>query len=79
MAESVEYNVEGNDLDAEVLITLVEERPVLWNKALESFKSKMETSSAWRDVCRIMNPNDQLPEVERNKYGKLILYSFTIK
>lgn len=37
--------------DCELLITLVEERPVLWDKSSEKYKDRRLTLQAWTDVC----------------------------
>ena len=43
--------MEGYETDVDQLISLVEEKPVLWDKSLNDYKSRNLTASAWRDVC----------------------------
>jgi hypothetical protein len=38
----------------ELLITLVEERPAIWDKTLDCYKDKKLKESAWRGTCVIL-------------------------
>ncbi|GBO98988.1 hypothetical protein EVAR_70677_1 [Eumeta japonica] len=58
------------DIQAETLITLVQERPVLWDKTEEVYKDKNLKLAAWREVCLILKPNfDELEVKERKQYA----------
>jgi hypothetical protein len=35
----------------ELLISVVEVRPVLWDKADDIYKDRIETKNTWREVC----------------------------
>ena len=39
------------EFDTDLLISLVEARPVLWDKADDIYKDRNETKKAWREVC----------------------------
>jgi hypothetical protein len=42
------------EFDKELLISLVEARPELWDKTdsyTDTYKDKYETKKAWREVC----------------------------
>jgi len=39
------------DFDIELSISLVEARPVLWDKTDDMYKEKNETKKAWTEVC----------------------------
>ena len=39
------------EFDTDLLISLVEARPVLWNKTDDIYKDRNETKKAWREVC----------------------------
>jgi len=39
------------EFDIELLISLVETRPVLWNKMDDTYKDRIEKKKAWRRVC----------------------------
>ncbi|XP_047537874.1 uncharacterized protein LOC125071597 [Vanessa atalanta] len=62
-----------DSFDYETFISLVEDREVLWDKTLEIYKDKRKSLKAWFEICHIMNENfADLPDTEKNKYGKLI-------
>lgn len=62
-----------DNFDKETFISLVEERDVLWDKTLESYKDKRKTLQAWREICIIINDDfESLSDVEKNKYGKYV-------
>lgn len=82
MSESVIFDDEFSDIDSEVLITLVKDRRVLWDKELEEYKSKTATTSAWRETCIMLNPNfDQLPDSKKNvfRHGTAPLHQIIIR
>ena len=62
---SAEFNI-----DCELLITLVEERPVLWDKSSEEYKDRRLTLQAWKDVCSQLKEDfETLGDKERNDIG----------
>ena len=61
-----------SELDVDLLISLVEMKPVLWDKTLEDYKSRNLTTNAWRDVCCGLNKEfENLSDQEKNEFGKL--------
>jgi hypothetical protein len=38
-------------IDIELLISLIEARPVLWDKASDIYKDRDGTRKAWKEVC----------------------------
>lgn len=54
------------DIEVDLLITLVQERPVIWDKSLEEYKYKNLTLKAWEEICGILN-NDFENLDETNK------------
>jgi len=67
------------EFDIEFLITLVQERPVLWDKGLELYKDRNATKNAWREVLIELNPEfDVLDDKEKNLFGKYIFTNITI-
>ncbi|XP_045478973.1 uncharacterized protein LOC123683977 [Harmonia axyridis] len=61
------------DVDACALISLVENKPVLWDKTLDDYKLTNRRLEAWREICLILNPEfEKLDEKERKKYGKSV-------
>ena len=44
--------VKMDDFEFDIdLISLVEARPVLWDKTDDIYKDRIETKKAWREVC----------------------------
>ena len=39
------------EFDTDLLISLVEARPVLWNKTDDIYKDRNERKKEWREVC----------------------------
>ena len=69
--------MEDVDVDVELLISLVEERPVLWDKSLEAYKSKTETTAAWREVCNHLNPGfESMSDDAKNKICEYMYFSY---
>ncbi|XP_047497808.1 uncharacterized protein LOC125044891 [Penaeus chinensis] len=57
------------NIDTEQLISLVQERPALWDKSREEYKSRTRTTECWREVCVKLNPAfESLSEADKNKY-----------
>lgn len=58
-------------VDNELLISLVEARPVLWDKTLDNYKDRVATRNAWREVCNELNSKfEELEDKEKNHFGK---------
>lgn len=59
------------DIDAELLITLVHARPVLWDKYLDTYKDRNATKNSWREVCMELLPGyDGLEAKDQDAFGK---------
>ena len=50
-------------VDSEILITLVQERPILWDKTLESYKDGNLTQSMWREVNFSSNSSKEADDI----------------
>ncbi|XP_039745385.1 uncharacterized protein LOC120635631 [Pararge aegeria] len=57
------------EYDVDFLISLIEERPVLWDTSNEDYKNKFIKQDAWKDVCKSLFPNFE--EKENNEKTKL--------
>lgn len=58
------------DIDLEVLIFLVEARPVLWDKTTDIYKDRNATKKACREVCIGLKEDfEELIDVEKNAFG----------
>ena len=61
----------AENIDADVLISLIEARPVLWDKTLDVFKDRIATRNAWREVCLELKPDfEELEDRAKNAFGK---------
>nr|CAI5861147.1 unnamed protein product [Callosobruchus analis] len=41
-------------MDVDLLLTLVGERPVIWDKTHEFYKHKKTTADAWQEICAVI-------------------------
>jgi len=58
-------------IDTEFLISLTEERPVIWDKTLDLYKDKNLKESAWEEICVILNTDfEELEQKQRQNFGK---------
>lgn len=63
------------NIDIDNLISLVRERPVLWDKSLEEFKYKNISNAAWKDICIILYSEfDALSDKDKDMFGKIYLF-----
>nr|CAI5869491.1 unnamed protein product [Callosobruchus analis] len=63
----------SQEIDIEVLITLVEAQPVLWAKTTEKYKNTLLTNNEWKDVCCALNPTfNHMNDGEKQKFGKYL-------
>ncbi|GBP66362.1 hypothetical protein EVAR_88472_1 [Eumeta japonica] len=62
------------NIDPELLITLIESRPVIWDKRLENYKDTNLRNAAWREVCIVLREDFQeIEEKERQSYAKIVV------
>ena len=58
------------EFDTDLLISLVEARPVLWNKTDDIYKDRNETKRAWREVCICLQEDfEALGDVQKTAFG----------
>lgn len=63
-------------IDTEILISLVEERPTIWDKTLECYKNKNLKNAAWREICSsLRNDFQELDQKQRQDFG-MYKYNF---
>jgi hypothetical protein len=59
------------EVDVERLISLVEERPVLWDETLDTYKDRNLTKPGWKEVClELKNDFEDLSKKDKNEIGK---------
>lgn len=62
---------DSGNIDMDVLISMVENRPALWDKTLESYKNKQTTFAAWKEICMALKDDfESLSDKEKNDFGK---------
>nr|CAI5865143.1 unnamed protein product [Callosobruchus analis] len=60
-----------NDIDNDILISLVEARPVLWDKTMDGFKDRNAARDAWRELCYPLKEGfEEMQSKEKNEFGK---------
>ncbi|VEN64519.1 unnamed protein product [Callosobruchus maculatus] len=65
-------------INTELLISLVEERPELWDKTLDVYKDRDLKDAAWRDICTILIEGfEEMEQTQRQEFGKLVLRKWT--
>lgn len=58
-------------IDNELLIHLIQERPVIWDKTLNEFKDRNATRIAWNEVClQLKSDFEELEDKKKNEFGK---------
>lgn len=68
-----------DQIDIEFLITLVEARPVLWDKTLEEYKDKVLTKNAWAEICKELHTGfEEMSDKEKNEFGEYCLLTFKL-
>lgn len=60
-----------SEVDLEMLISLVQEHPVLWDKTVEDYKDRLKTRNAWIEVFKQLNEGfEEMEDNKRNEYGE---------
>nr|CAD7439997.1 unnamed protein product [Timema bartmani] len=58
------------DVDVEMLASLVEEKPEIWDKYIEEYKDRNQTRDAWKSVCGQLKPDfELLNDWKRKEFG----------
>ncbi|XP_061714803.1 uncharacterized protein LOC133523313 [Cydia pomonella] len=70
--------VDESCIDNELLIDLVEQHPVLWDKNTELYKNRVATQAAWKEIMIVFDPNFETKEEKtRQVFAKLIIQRWT--
>ncbi|CAH2017500.1 unnamed protein product [Acanthoscelides obtectus] len=55
-------------------VTLVEDRPVLWDTTLDKYKDNTASIAGWREICVIlMEDFEAMEQRQRQEFGKLVM------
>ena len=62
---------EEDIIDSEILISLIQAKPELWDKADENYKDRNKRRDAWKSMCTQLKENfENLSDGERKDFGK---------
>ena len=62
------------EFDIDLLISLVEARPVLWDKTDDIYKDRNETKKAWREVCICLQEDFEAQRGVQKRFCIVIIY-----
>ncbi|VEN47846.1 unnamed protein product, partial [Callosobruchus maculatus] len=66
------------EMDVDLLLTLIEERPVIWDKTHEYYKHKKTTADSWKEICAIIvDRYSSADEDERTQICKTVQRKWT--
>lgn len=66
--------VDESSVDNELLISLVEQKPILWDKNMDLYKNRVATQAAWKEILIIIDPNfEEKEEKRRQAFGMYLL------
>lgn len=61
------------DIDIDFLISLVQERPIIWDKSHDHYRDKFRTANECAAVCKkIFQDYEELEDQKKNKIGELL-------
>ncbi|KAH9632495.1 hypothetical protein HF086_017043 [Spodoptera exigua] len=77
MSKKEKEKLYDQQINREVLIAAIKDRPVLWNKFLEIYKDKTAKTAAWREICIILKEDfEEMDQKDRQLFGKFLLRKF---
>jgi hypothetical protein len=62
------------EFDIELLISLVDARPVLWDKTDDVYKERIEKKKAWREVCLCLQKDFEALDVKKTHLPSIALF-----
>lgn len=65
-------------MNNQILIGMVEERPVLWDRTDENYKNRQKTAECWTEICRLLiDGYDEMPRKSQRAIDKEVLKKWT--
>ncbi|KAL4104427.1 hypothetical protein QTP88_019728 [Uroleucon formosanum] len=61
-------------LDVDLLITLVEENPLLWDKTLDSYSDRNEKRKCWKDMFCKIKPGFEEMDIKDQKIIGVVIF-----
>ncbi|KAG5885450.1 hypothetical protein JTB14_020784 [Gonioctena quinquepunctata] len=66
------------EIDSEILINSVQDKPGIWDKATEDYKNRNKTTEAWRSICAQLKENfENLSDGERKEFEQGLYHRST--
>ncbi|CAG4951376.1 unnamed protein product [Parnassius apollo] len=66
------------NINQELLITLIQERPVIWDKTIDDYKNKRLKYDSWKEIFIHFQPTfEDLSGDEKNKFGQMVMKKWT--
>ncbi|CAH1969929.1 unnamed protein product [Acanthoscelides obtectus] len=68
------------EIDIDFLISLVQERPIIWDKGHEHYNDKFRKANEWVSVCKHLYADyEEFDDTKKNKIGELsTCYSYKL-
>lgn len=77
MSKKEKEKLYDQQINREVLIAAIKDRPVLWNTFLEIYKDKTAKTAAWREIYIILKEDfEEMDQKDRQLFGKFLLRKF---
>lgn len=58
-------------INVELMISLIEQKPVVWDKTLTSYKDKFAKEEAWKEICCLLNDEfEEMEKKDQEEYSK---------
>jgi len=63
----------ADHIDTELLISLIEAKPVLWDKSLDIYKDRNNTRKAWEELfIELKSDYNELENKDKNAFGEYV-------
>lgn len=61
------------EYDVDYMISLIEERPVLWDKTIPEYKNRLLKTESWKEVCEsLFSSYEEFSNEKKKEVGKYI-------
>ncbi|RVE53982.1 hypothetical protein evm_001385 [Chilo suppressalis] len=78
MSEKKKYTTYDREVNKRLLITLIKQRPVLWDRDLEIYKDRTARAEAWREIYPILYKKyASMDENEKILFGRYVTHRWT--
>lgn len=68
-----------NKINVELLIPLIKERPIIWDKSSPLYRNKPLREKSWREVCaQLRDDYKDMSKTQKHEYGEFSLLLFAM-